>query len=491
MKNLLFAVAFCFNFSTSIANQDSLQSVWNNHLNKEEIRLNALHQMIRNVMFSNPDSALQLAKIEYEFALAIKNKIWEAKALNTMGVASNFQGDINGAIEFYKQSLEIQKIVKDSTGIANTLNNLGIILDEQGDLAQSIDFYKQSLSIRILLGDKRGIADCHNNIGIVQQEMGHQKEALSHYLQALQIRQELNDEYAIAASYSNIGIVYKKQGRYKKALDTYQNSLAIHLQFNDLQGAAGLYYNIGNIWELLNNPDSAFNNYDKSISIKRELGDLKSLPVTLNSAAQLHYELLEFEKALELATESYEIAQRTGNVTDLSNATSLLSNLNNEKGNVATAFEFYKIHIKLRDSLKNEENYKAAVHLKLQNEFEKKQLLELQQKREAQREEAERIDRRNTIQYSGIGLGIFFLFGLVFLFGRIRLPNWAIKMSVFLPFLILFEFLLVITDPFVDNWSEGEPLIKLGLNVLMAGAIFPLHSFFENFLKNRLFNSKL
>lgn len=128
--------------------------------------------------------------------------------------------------------------------------------------------------------------------------------------------------------------------------------------------------------------------------------------------------------------------------------------------------------------------------MEVEHEFEKQLLIQEQEEKEAERLEAEKVERRNSIQYSGIGLGIFALFGLVFLFGRIKLPKWAVELSVFLPFLIFFEFLLVVSDPYVDAWSEGIPLIKLGINVVMAAAIFPLHSFFESFLKNRLFKSK-
>jgi hypothetical protein len=153
------------------------------------------------------------------------------------------------------------------------------------------------------------------------------------------------------------------------------------------------------------------------------------------------------------------------------------------------ALEMYEIEIEMRDSLKTEDFLKAATKEKSRLEFEKQQLLSQYQEKEAARLEAEKIEARNTLQYSGIGIGLFALFGLVFFLGKVQLPKWAIKLSVFLPFLIFFEFLLVITDSTVEAWNGGEPALKLLLNVIMAALIFPLHSFFESFLKKRLFKA--
>jgi len=111
-------------------------------------------------------------------------------------------------------------------------------------------------------------------------------------------------------------------------------------------------------------------------------------------------------------------------------------------------------------------------------------------KKESARISQEKAERRNSLEYSGITLGLFLLFGLLFFMGRFNLPNWVLELSVFLPFLILFEFVLVLTDPVVESYASGDPMIKLLINAVLAGIIFPLHSFFERVLKKRMFKSK-
>ena len=50
----------------------------------------------------------------------------------------------------------------------------------------------------------------------------------------------------------------------------------------------------------------------------------------------------------------------------------------------------------------------------------------------------------------------------------------------------LFEFLLVLADPYIDRWSGGAPSIKLLFNAGIAALIFPAHAFFESKMKKRL-----
>jgi hypothetical protein len=51
---------------------------------------------------------------------------------------------------------------------------------------------------------------------------------------------------------------------------------------------------------------------------------------------------------------------------------------------------------------------------------------------------------------------------------------------------VLFEFVLLLTDPFVETYTGGDPMVKLLINAAFAGFIFPLHSLLERLLKKRV-----
>jgi tetratricopeptide (TPR) repeat protein len=286
--------------------------------------------------------------------------------------------------------------------------------------------------------------------GISLDIRGSQAAAIDYYNYSLEIFKEIRDKMGIDTSLNNIGVIYLNQGKTDKALEYYVQSLAIKKEIGDKNGIANSFNNIGLIF--------------------------------------IHQN--KFDQAMDYCSQSFSLAQEIGNVERIKVAAAALKKIYKSQNQGMKALEMFELEVQMSDSLKSEEITKQIAQAESRAEFEKHQLIKEQDAKETARIEAEKIARRNSIQYSGIGFGLFAIFGLVFFLGRIQLPKWAVELSVFLPFLIFFEFLLVITDPYVDAWSEGVPLIKLGINVVMAAAIFPLHSFFESFLKNRLFQSK-
>ena len=146
----------------------------------------------------------------------------------------------------------------------------------------------------------------------------------------------------------------------------------------------------------------------------------------------------------------------------------------------------YELYIQMRDSIKNEETQKATIRQQTKYEFEKAQLIKEQEEKEATRIEAEETGRRDNLQYSVILIGLLVLFGGVLSLGFIKVSPRMAEGIIFFSFLILFEFLLVLADPYIDRWSGGAPGIKLLFNAGVAALIFPMHSFFESKMKKRI-----
>jgi hypothetical protein len=81
------------------------------------------------------------------------------------------------------------------------------------------------------------------------------------------------------------------------------------------------------------------------------------------------------------------------------------------------------------------------------------------------------------------------LFGIVLSLGFIKVsPNIA-EGLIFFAFLILFEFLLVFTEPYIQDYTNGEPMYNLLANSVLAVIIFPVHAILEKLLKKRIVKS--
>jgi len=179
-------------------------------------------------------------------------------------------------------------------------------------------------------------------------------------------------------------------------------------------------------------------------------------------------------------------ARDIGSASLISKASNVLSRIWRSKGDFQKSLEMYELHIQMRDSIKNEATQKATIRQQTKYEFEKAALVKEQEEREAARIIAEETSRRDNLQYSIILLGLLVLGSLVLGLGKLALPAQVAEGLIFFSFLILFEFILVLADPYIETWSSGAPGIKLLFNAGIAALIFPAHAYFESKLKLRL-----
>ncbi|PCH91452.1 MAG: hypothetical protein COB85_09030 [Bacteroidetes bacterium] len=413
-----------------------------------------------------------------------------ANSLNSIGFIYYHRGDIPKALEYYHKVLRNLEATGDKNGLANVLNNIGVIHKDLGDIPYALKYYHKSLKIREEIGDKMGIANSLNNIGSTYEYQGDTVNALKYYHKSLKIKEEIGDKSGIASSLSNIGGIYKNQGDIPFALEYYHKSLMIQEDIGNKRGIAGSLNNIGMIYKSQGDSAKALEFLHKSLKRREEIGDKKGIAVSLNNIGSIELELGRVTNALNYGMRGLEIAREIGSPRLISANSRLLSKVAKKQGQFQEALEMYELHILMRDSIKNEETQKATIRQQTKYEFEKAQLVKEQEEKEATRLEAEVTSRRDNLQYSVILIAILVLFGGVLSIGFVNVSERMAEGIIFFSFLILFEFLLVLADPYIEGWSGGAPGIKLLFNAGIAALIFPAHAFFEARLKGRLVKNK-
>jgi hypothetical protein len=100
-------------------------------------------------------------------------------------------------------------------------------------------------------------------------------------------------------------------------------------------------------------------------------------------------------------------------------------------------------------------------------------------------------ERKHDIQYRFIILGaILLLIGLLAI-GFFHPPNWLVKGLTFVSFIFIFEFIILILDSKLHHWFHGAPLPILGVKVLIACLLVPLHHLVEKKVIHFLQSKKL
>ena len=454
------------------------------------------------VYLSNPDTALilwQRAKViarknlkANQLTVILKKKYLSslADALNNIGAIYNYKGNIAKGLEYYFSSLKIQKELGIQEEIATCLNNIGFTYNSFGNIAKGLEYYHKSLKLYEEAGDKSGEATSLNNIGYVYKSQGDIAKGLEYYQKSLKISEEIGDKEGVATCLNNIGVTYNNQGDEKKGLEYYQKSLKLYEEIGHKYGAASAMNNIGSIYRDQGNTQKALEYYQKSLKIEEELEDIIGVASSFHNIGAIFLYMGDIALAKKYAQKSMKLAAELGFPDDIKRPANLLSEIDRKEGNYKQALEMYELFIQMRDSINNEQTQKATIRQQTKYEFEKAQLVKEQEERELARIESEKTSRRDNLQYSVIVIVIVIVFSLILFLTRVNISVRLLEGLIFFSFLIFFEFLLVLADPYIDNWSGGAPGIKLLFNAAVAALIFPLHSLFESKLKNRLIKAK-
>jgi tetratricopeptide (TPR) repeat protein len=410
-------------------------------------------------------------------------------ALNNIGYVYKNQGNHPKALEYYYKSLKIQEETVNKPDIASSLNNIGYVFDDQGDIPKALEYYHKSLKIYEEINDKKGVANVLSNIGYTFEGQGDYPKALEYYFKTLKIREEIGDKSGMAYSLNNIGGVYDDQKNYSKALEYHYESLKIEKEIGDKKGIAISLNNIGVIYTNQANNIIALEFYKKSLKIREEIGDKSGMAYSLINIGNIELQKggeSELIAAKERFQKAFDIAQEIGYPSIISKTSGYLSELYKKQGKGIKALDMYKLHVQMKDSINNEATQKASIRQQTKYEFEKAQIVKENEAKEQTRVLAEATGRRNNLQYNLIFLGILVLFVAILMLGFIRVSPNVAEGLIFFAFLILFEFVLVFSEPYLEQYTNGEPMYNLLANSVLALLIFPVHAILEKLLKKRI-----
>jgi len=485
---------------------------------------------IMNMGFVNDEwGNFKKARLQYNEALSIcidiKDKSCIADGYNNVAVLLQKQGDVDSALWYLEKSLQMHVEMKNKEAMAQVFSNMATFLYSGGDQIRALEYFRKSLQISEEINDQESIANSINNLGFIHMKRGDIELAIANYSKSIIICEERGYRGILATALHNMALMFKQQGDFEAALEYYLKSLKLKEKYN----RSGITYtltNIGALYGNLNEKEKAIEYYQKSIAIDKKTGGVRNMANTLNNLGYLYFKqgipelaMKQYEEALlinekikwdlgiatvlanmgnvrfnennldlsmELGQRSFSISQELGFPEQIRRSSNLIYRIHKKRKNYSDALKMYELFIEMRDSINNEHTQKASIRQQTKFKFEKEQLIKDQEEKEKNRIEELVRQRRDNLQYSVILIVILVLASFVLLLGKINVGTRMAEGLIFFSFLIIFEFVLVLADPYIEGWSGGAPGIKLLFNAGIAALIFPLHSLFENKLKNRL-----
>lgn len=282
---------------------------------------------------------------------------------------------------------------------------------------------------------------------------------MEQYRLSLRFREEIGDKRGMTESYNNIGTIHLQQGNIPLALEHYQQSLRLQKEIGNKRRDGIFVNNIGIIYFERQQPDSALYYCHLSLEVAEEL---------------------EFPELIFNASNSlYQIYKHLGNSPNIPKQ--------KREQYLLQSLEHHKVYFAMQDSLHNEKQSEELGKLRGKYEFESAMKEKERQQQKQKRIEKEQTAHRHNLQYTGSFIFIIVVMLFVAFSGWLRILAKLGEALLFFTLMLFFEFVLIITEPTIDRWTGGEPILKLMINSTFAFAITQLHGYLEPVLKTRLF----
>lgn len=418
------------------------------------MRLTELGNLLQN---TNPDSAFKA----YNDAIVLGTK-----------VKSNA-----------KDSLYIKAV---DSKLIKTYNSLGISFQMMGNYDKSLKALFNSLELSLELQNPKIIGACLNNIGVVYMKMNDNELALNYYNKAVEVHRMNNNNRGLASVLNNIGMIYNRMGKYNEALKKFMEAKKINEESMNFEWLAANYSNIGETYYFKGMYDTAISFYFKAIKIEDKIGDEYGQVIEYGEIGINYLRLKKYDEAEKYLKLSIEKSENLDAVDLTYEYRYELSNMYSETRDFEKAYLELKQSMIEKDSVMNDVKSKEIGRLEATHEMEIKEIQETQKLNEEKKYKRMLKRRRNLIQYSGIIIFILLIALIISTLGFVKVSVATASGITFFSTLLLFEFILLLLDPIIDNISYNEPAIKLSINIIIAITIVPIHGYFEREIKTRL-----
>jgi serine phosphatase RsbU (regulator of sigma subunit) len=281
---LLFFLILILDFVAISQNtQDKIDSITNNYpqLKNDSLRIQALIQLTKHYnqldTIYSVDSALANIKRSYELA-TIKNNYHVSNSPYIIYSQLNIkENNYDTGLEALLKYRDISRRIKNKKWEANALEKIIILFKDMDDDQRAHEYVDELKDLVNTMDRSIAKANTYNALGnfyafIESKTDNNVDSSLYFHRKALSIRQKENDSTGLSYSYNNIGRIYVNQKNYDKALEFFLKSLSIKEKLNNIKGMAGTNINIGNLYYLTEQYEKGIPYLLKGIELSEKAG---------------------------------------------------------------------------------------------------------------------------------------------------------------------------------------------------------------------------
>jgi len=344
---------------------DSLWNIFNNEALEEEIRAEAMLELIWDRHFSTDislyDLALKLNKLE----IAQSDKY--QGVINIMRGYAFLGGDITpdpdipqlNAEQSFMKSIDLLEKVDYPLGLACALNGMGRYYQNHGNREKSMHFFEMSLAISEPYQFYSIQGYTNTNIGNILRDSKDHQKCMDYYTRGKVAFEKARDKMGNMFAGMSMVYYFRNRGQYQRAIDTLSKLEILGEGFLSVQHIE-IIRTKGDIHRLIEQFPQALEYYKKSLAMAQEIDNSWEISVAHYNLGVTYSEAKDFDKALYHADQSLAIAKKLNNLYRLSFAYYLFGEIYLTKGDYKKSIENFSESLELEKKQNSDEGQAYA-----------------------------------------------------------------------------------------------------------------------------------
>ncbi|MHC4663436.1 MAG: tetratricopeptide repeat protein [Planctomycetota bacterium] len=240
----------------------------------------------------------------------------EAVALNQLGTLLTYRGRHSEALSPLERAVDIRLKMGTLPEAEMSLTRLAYAANALGDLDRSIAWYKQAAELDRSLMRREPLATVLLRMGQVLKKKEDSEEAEKALRECIAIARDLQNRATILVdAFSYLGSILMSEKRFEEAEDIYRKCTELADELGNREEIALAQNNLGNILQRRGDFEAARESYRKGLDVFAALKQETGMASSLHNLAVVEEKLGDAEEAIEAAYSARELAKKLGNNT--------------------------------------------------------------------------------------------------------------------------------------------------------------------------------
>jgi tetratricopeptide (TPR) repeat protein len=420
----------------------------------------------------NYNQALNYNNLAVSIASASSNDSLKVQAYNSIGNTYRYRNEKLLAFRNYLDAMNVAELAKrdDLVKLVNDVMVDFYVTIEEYDKA--LDYAMKSIAIDRNRADWYSLLEDYDKAGRVFTLKKQMDLALTMYEKAIALADSMKFSIYSLNTYLNIANMYFNNNEVRKGVD-YLNAHPQLLAFFRHAGmGAFLDLGYGSIYSELDKYDSAYYFFKRAEPETEQKASPFAKYEFYRQFGDFYKRKKDYTMAIAYYLKAWKIGSETGDIRELQVCAKNLDTLYDRAGDFKTAYSYNILYNQFKDSIQSLGKEAEVLKLEVDNDNRRRERLN--------REEEEKTLRRHNIQYMGFTAGIAALFVVLVMLGFFMVSPRTIRAVGFFSFIFLFEFIILLADKQIHEWTHGEPWKILLIKIFLAAVLLPLHHWLEH-----------